>query len=331
MMMWSGAPGMYSVQELSEAGDSIRILQILIHEAFHALQPYILGGLCGSFGIPGGSTEGAQNKYILEIAALTTAWNSTGEERLAAINDALYMRNSRRQIYDKATYENRLEVMEGLAIYTDMMLTLSPDEIGAKIGSWAESLISLDVLVELQWGYFSGALYGFLLDEFCPDLRISINYAYTDLGQLLQEATGITQITAPRDLELYEYSHIAATTRVRVAEHEKRVQAAIYAMEQPSIRLNVRDDHGFEFSDGISLPDGRWILTAAVVTCRWGRLEVYDGNMIQNWLPQSSFHLSAPDFEVVDNLVYGIGWVLELEENWELYTDNNGFVVRQRR
>jgi len=279
-------------------------------------------------------TEGAQISYILEIAALVAAWNTTENERLESINDALYIRNARRQAYNTSVDENLLEVLEGLAMYTEIMLTLSYSEIKAEVNAWTEVLLGLEFRVEIAWGYFSGALYGLLLDEFNTDWRTDAIDAHTDLGRLLQEAAEISELAPPIDLERYGYANIVIITQSRIIEHERQVQAALDALTQPQIRLPVLPNYGQEIDDIIVLSSDNsdWIefvIRAGVLTCHWGRLEVEDGYLL-NVSRRGHFILSAPSFETVGNRIYGDGWVLELDDLWELYPEGDGFVTRQR-
>jgi hypothetical protein len=196
-------------------------LRLLFHYNFHAIQPQLHGG---SGVIPGNFidvfSEEGQNSFILELAALVDAFHSEGYMRLTAINDALYLRNARRYVYDTAAAENRLEIGEGLVTYTEIMLALSREEIGAEVSTFPHVLMDLSTPrnVTISWGYYTGILYALLLDEFEPKWRTrNIDINSTDLGQMLQNATGLTELVPPTDLERYGYAEISASTLARLA------------------------------------------------------------------------------------------------------------------
>ena len=200
--------------------DETEALRLLFHYAFHAIQPQVHG----STGvIPGTSidvsSEKGQNSLILEVAALVDAWHSEGYMRLTAINDALYIRNARRYVYNTADFENMFEIGEGLVFYTEIVLALSCEEIGAEVSHFPHRLMyhRVPMHVTITWGYLTGALYAFLLDELEPNWRTRNIDRSTDLGQLLQNAAGLTELVPPADLERYGYTEISASTLVRMA------------------------------------------------------------------------------------------------------------------
>jgi hypothetical protein len=201
--------------------DETRTLRTLFHYNFHAIQPQIHGNTGVMLGVSiDVFSEKGQNSFILEVAALVDALHSEGYMRLTAINDALYFRNARRYVYNTANAENMAEIGEGLVTYTELVLALSCEEICAKVSRFPHSLKDRSVphFVTIAWPYYSGVLYALLLDEFEPNWRAgNIVYRSTDLGQLLQNAAGLTELVPPADLERYGYTEISASTIARLA------------------------------------------------------------------------------------------------------------------
>lgn len=328
------------VERNAEQGEQY-VLAVLLHEGFHVTQPSIHRHSGFSAITGGSSTKGAQNYYVLEVAALVYAWHSTGEERLSAINDALHFRNSRRATY-RTLNETQIEIGEGLVVYTaELMLMLSREEISVEISSWVERMLDSDTSTEdtisLLWGYSSGAMYALLLDEFCADWRRGMIRSTTDLGQLLQYAAGIREVLPPTDPERFGYTQITTRIAERVAEFESRALAVLDAIAQPQIRLPVIVGYGRETGGIFILPErfrethyrvGTFMLTSGTVMCNWGRLELESGYAIVNW--GRDYMLSAPTFEVTGNRIYGDGWVLELNDGWRLYPMYFGYAVSQR-
>ncbi|MCL2426161.1 MAG: hypothetical protein FWD05_07470 [Oscillospiraceae bacterium] len=176
------------------------------HYVMHILQPEIMG-VDGS----GMQQSVARTNYILEITALVYAVNSSGNERAAAIHDALSIRNERRELYDTGANDNLITLSEGTAVYTELHMVFSRSEIDEVVKNWPLMLILQHRASQVAslYGYMAGALYGMLLDDFEVDWRYDI-WRDTDLGLLLQEALGITEfIPFDRiDLERYGYSVI---------------------------------------------------------------------------------------------------------------------------
>ena len=324
--------------------DEQSMVSVLVHEGFHIVQRRIHGHT-GFGSIINGHTEGAQNSYILEVTALLQAWQTTGQEQLANINDALYIRNARRLTY-LTQEENQLEIGEGLVQYTESVLVRSHEEIEEFLVYLIDRMKHMEIIeasgVALSWGYISGKLYGLLLDELCTVWRTGPIHRDTDLGQLLQEAAGLDNLTPPTDLERFGYSQIAAATRHRMAEFEGKMLAALEALAQPHIRIPVVEGYGV-VRDGIFIvpkyrveekgldinrdPNMRttldpFLLTSGIVECRWGRLYLESGHTHVQW--GRNYWLSAPSFEIVRNRVYGEGWMIELNDGWELDVLGNG-------
>ena len=214
---WSGRSwGMVTWQFMEKMYDGSEvILTVMAHEAFHALQPEMFG-IRGARGIPGASMC-TRIYFELEINALVKAFGSSGDERLSSIEHALSIRHHRRQNFATARDENLMEVSEGLAVYTvDLRLFLYRDRIEAVAASWPEMFknINSSSAVAIMFGYHSGALYALLLEDLGTDWKGYVN-PYTDLGQLLKEAVGITELAPLEEIDLtpYGYDEIAARLR----------------------------------------------------------------------------------------------------------------------
>jgi len=322
--------------------DEREMLSILVHEGFHVIQPQ-LHGHTGARMLENVESEDAQNKFVLELAALFAAWNNTGDKRLANINDALYFRNSRRQTY-QTRHENQLEIGEGLVVYTaDLMLIRSRDEFSDYLAYHVERIAN-DTMAQsafataLSWGYYSAPLYALLLDEFCTTWRTGEINRDTNLGLLLQTAVGIEELTPPTDMEQYGYTAITAATRERMVNLEMQILSALQALAQPQIRLTSMSGYGLEMDNVFFIPNGRvedarpgadvWMITSGILKCHWGRLDLDYGYLRNNL--SGDFRLSAPHFEVAENRIYGDGWTIELNDGWVLSQSpgGGGFVRR---
>jgi len=265
----------------------------------------------------------------LEVNALIRAFHTTDEEgRLLAIADALSIRALRRQVFDAATSENRLEITEGLALYTEWALNISSrNNLVDMFNSFAEGMVS-GVNLENSFGYLSGALYAFLLNELDVPWKDGLNDD-SDLGQILKEAMGITTVRdiSEIDLSLYGYEQI---------EHEESEWAEIqnYTLNRVMESIQNHPTLQFHWGDyehyGVAFNGSRFSFADLGTVFRgnveflgsFGRLYVRNGELI--------FHndgfvmVVADDMEIENNLVTARHWTLELNDDYEviLYYDN---------
>jgi len=166
------------------------ILMLVNHYIMHALQP----SLMRIDGAPMQATldeEGA-NSYRLEVDALITAIEAEGETRLALTQQALSIRQARRDTFGTTYAENRIKLSEGTAVYTEFLISFMGADGRAALlyhARWFQHLTD-PLSLAIQYGYTGGALYGLLLDAFEIEWRPYIN-VHSDLGQLLIDALGI--------------------------------------------------------------------------------------------------------------------------------------------
>jgi len=154
------------------------------HYVMHARQPALMG-------VYGGWRpavyDGIRENILLELDALLLALATDGEERLAAVRDALFIRQARREITGDYVNENLLKLSEGTAVYTQLLTTLSRQDSIMALANWTRDISDDDDLsVAISYGYIGGALYGLVLDAFEIEWRRQI-VADTDLGQILKE------------------------------------------------------------------------------------------------------------------------------------------------
>ena len=113
---------------------------MLTQFAFWAVQLQIFDFVGLGGGVRNDTSEKTQVYSILEMAALVAAWESYGSERVQAINDALYFRNSRRQNFSDnlIALERGGERGSGLSdiIYT---MKARPERLGLQLEALGKS------------------------------------------------------------------------------------------------------------------------------------------------------------------------------------------------
>ena len=164
--------------------------EVLIHELFHGVQPQL------GLRVPNPASEhldAQDGRYWmrLEWRALAQALRESGEQRTAALRDALAFRQARRAVYAGAADNERgSEITEGLASYTGTVVAApsASDAIASAIRrlTAAESEESF----VRTFAYTSGPAYGLLLDASSPGWTRRIR-GTDDLVTLLTTALAV--------------------------------------------------------------------------------------------------------------------------------------------
>ena len=332
----------------ANADNTELIVDVMLHELFHAKQPYIFEGWFGntSRNIHMRELE-ARISIRLEINALLTALHSTGDERLAAIHDALSIRAERRRLNVSAYFEENLyEIAEGTAVYTEAVL--GRNNLADRIALIERYMaVTGDYNIIDMFGYYSGALYALLLDEFDIEWRIGISWE-CDLGALLKDGIGFTEIIPFNeiDLERYGYAEIRLFEDAWVVEVERLSQEAWDALAGPLFLIDATGEFGqgedndvrvlflhglgvysyneFDYDDENIFflvgghNDERTIFYGNFTyAAEFGELEV-TGGFLMLWRAMWRHGIPAYNIEVDDNRITGTNWVLTLNEGFEL-------------
>jgi len=318
MMTWS------FVEDFSDGTDYVA--RIMAHEVFHAWQPELFEGPETWFSRAAFAymdTFDARVSVRLEINALKHALYSIGNERLAAINDALSIRaERRRRNFGAGANENVFEIAEGTATYTDIRLARS--DVAGILEVIEIYTRQFDYgRVRHLFGYITGALYGFLLDEFNSDWKIGLTWG-CDLGALLKEAAGIMELTpfAELDLELYGYTEIAAIEAEWAINYARLVQEAIEAFTGRTLRLDRRvgvigDDRDVNILHITELGMSATVIYGSFTfTFPGGKFTITDGFLLMGRLGGSEF--PAAGIEIDGNRITGQNWVLVLNDGYEV-------------
>src|SRR5688572_4225626 len=162
--------------------------QIILHGLFHRIQPEL--GLTPSDGFNEHlDTLDGRFWMQLEWRALRRAVESSGNDRVEAIADALGFRRERRRLFPGAAdNERRDEIREGLASYTGVAAWAdSPADARRAAASALAGGESQPAFVG-NFEAHSGPAYGVLLDDLLPGWRRQLR-STSDLGDLLASAT----------------------------------------------------------------------------------------------------------------------------------------------
>jgi len=197
--------------------------ELFLHELFHGVQPKL--GL-GAQALAPEHLDAMDGRYWLRLEwrALARALRESGEQRNAAVSDALAFRQTRRMLYPSAAENERgIEISEGLAAYTGT--AAAAESTAAAIAS------ALDILTAGETGesfvrtfaYMSGPAYGLLLDASSPEWRRKVR-STDDLGTILASALAIQPArNATASAARYAGDEIRAAEQQREQQRQERL------------------------------------------------------------------------------------------------------------
>jgi len=298
---------------------------LMMHESWHRVQEEIEFPLFNSSSDHLDSREG-RIWLQLEWRALREALIHREAERRKAIEDALIFRWYRRTLFTEVdSLERALEMSEGLAEYTGIKLSGTPDsELANYAAKQFEKAEGWETFVR-SFAYLSGPAYGVLLDESGASWRDNLR-PEDDLGTLLQESLSIT-IPSSLKAEAEKRSQNYGVNALRKAETErerhfqKRItecRARFRFVEGPVLILPFSlNNSSIDFKPTNLQPLGNFgtVYPTVRVASSWGILTVSNGALLtSDW---TTAYVPAPRDPNVRPLK-GDGWTLELDDAWRL-------------
>lgn len=324
-MEWSGTRWTQVMWPLP--GDPGRRGVLLAHELFHNLQPGLRIGL--KHGGDNAHLAGFEGRYWLQLEwrALARALQAgdDGEGREAVLDALAFRAERQRSFPDAKGNEDALELNEGLAEYTGVMLA------GTNAAERrAAALHDLDVHVAdasfvRSFAYATGPAYGILLDRYRPGWREELGGDEdASLSDLLAGVVGFRRDDAARRVAatapVYDEAQAlrSAETLREQARLEQLARNRKRFVDGPVLVLALALDRvGVEFDPRVLQPldDVGTVYPALRVTDDWGILEADGGALMKkDW---SAVVVNAPVAGEAPAL-HGDGWTLALSPGWKL-------------
>jgi hypothetical protein len=325
---------LFAMATLPAEEDEYRIKNRAIHSLFHCFQES-QGIIFSNFNISIMDEKEARLWIKLEWKALRKALNSQGDERLLAIRDALIFRGSNRELYQKyANDENRFETYEGLATFTYTLLcTNSPQEYKTRLFENLDRNYSMQSYAR-SFGIIHGALYASLLNEKGFDF-LKIQTDNYDLGKSVKELYNVELPAICRDVAgslavNYEIETINKEEEKRLADIKESVhkQVSIFT-EKPVVFLELESPYfDFEPEDINPLDTLGTLYNSIRISDNWGKLTVDKvGCLVSNNL--RFLRITAKGFKADKSHISGEGWLLILNNDWELVLVDQNYFVRK--
>ncbi len=300
---------------------------LIAHELFHRIQ--------GQHNIPpmqpmkGGDNshlDTMEGRYYLQLEwrALTRALQATTEvARRTAAMDAILFRAVRYQLFpDAAVQEQALEINEGLAEYTGVIIgnPTAEEQIEAALRDLA--VHTSDSTFVRSFAYATGPAYGLLLDRYVSGWRQLLPNGER-LDSLLQKGLSFhlsANIEAAAKERARQYDGNTLRTLETEREAKRQQIIALYrarfvdgaVLIIPLQHMNVQ----FDPRNLQPLGDVGTVYPNMRITDDWGVLEVANGALLKsNW---KSVVVTAPESE---NSLKGDGWTLELKPGWKIVSE----------
>jgi len=328
---WDGKRWTMVMKPLPE--DQIDRNTLIIHELYHGIQPAIgFDHISEPSNIHLDTYEG-RVLLRLELAALLKALESKGNTRKMHLTHAFIFRLSRHAEFEVGMSENDLEINEGLAEYTGIML-------GGRNDSQLEAYFKRNIdnfnhqrSFVRTFAYHTIPLYGYLLAQKQPNWHSAITSS-TDLTQLLLENFDIQlpqRYAWDQLASQYDYNYEEISTAEKNIAHERQVEKENYKhmlVDSPTLALFFEKmNMAFDYRILIPLGDAGTIYPKITVNDTWGELVVEQGALIPpDW---SSILVSQPT-SIDEEWVQGEGWKLRLNDGWQVIADQNQYkLIRQ--
>jgi hypothetical protein len=333
-VMYGGT--LFAMVPLPAEEDEFRIRSRAVHVLFHVHQK-LNGSEYVTFNQRNMDENEARLWIKLEWKALKKALNSTGEERLMSIRDALVFRGSNRELYQKyAADEDHFETYEGFASFTYIKLcTGSDEEFTSRLMETLDRIYAMSSYAR-SYGSIHGALYAALLYDAGYDLKtLSVNS--TDLGYITKELYNIELPEICRDVAgslalNYELAVINKEEEERRLNIQKRLHSLTSTFtEKPVVYLELESPYfDFEPEDIHPVDSLGTLYTAMRVSDSWGKLTVDKGGCLvsRNY---KFLRITAKGHKTEKNRISGEGWNLILNEGWELTEVKQNYFLRKAK
>jgi hypothetical protein len=325
---------LFGVVSLPAQEDDYRIKTRAIRSFYHCFQKSV-GLTPVDYNTKHMDDKNARLWLKLEWRALRNAINYDGETRLLALRDALIFKGARQELYPRYRIdENRFEDYEGLATFTSF--TLCEDTVGE---SKRKLIEYLDRAYTYQsygrnYGFIHGALYAFLAHEKGFDFK-TISSDTTDLGHIVKTLYKIQLPEICRDVAgslalSYDIESIYKEEDQRLADIKKRIHDEVsYFTEKPIVYLELESPYfDFEPEDIRSLDTLGTIYATMRVSDNWGKLTVDKGGCLVSY-NFKYLRITAKNIKENKNHIYGEGWNLLLNNDWEMVKVEQNYFIRK--
>ena len=313
--------------------DKIARNNLVIHELFHRIQPEI--GFDNLQEQSNRHLDTYEGRVLLklELQALKKALASDNESsKRLHLKNTLTFRNKRQSSIENQNAENSLEINEGLAEYTAIMLSGRNDkQMISHLTNNVNQFYENPTFVR-SFAYQTTPIYGYLLSKETNNWQREISKE-TNLTDFFVKSFDIDtttertfdQIAQEND---YDYKKIKEAEKIR--ENERQAKIAEYKqmfLKDPTLKLYFENMNiSFDPRNITPLENIGTVYPNLRVTDNFGILTVEDGALLSSdW---SNVIVTAPT-EISENIVKGNGWTLELTKGWKVEKIEDKFELKK--
>lgn len=312
--------------------EAIRQQSLTIHELFHQLQPKI------GFGNLKETDNGHMDTYDgrfwvkLELEALEAALKANNSKQTKThISHALLFRNKRHQDSLIQNAENELELNEGLAEYTGLMLSgASPAEITEMLIAKKQRFFEAPSFVR-SFPYLTIPFYGYLLSKRDPKWQLDIT-AETNLTAYFMKRFEIPTSALEKNWHVsnktYDSESIHLMEQERAVAKKKQLEDLKKRfVENPTLTLPFQQMNiSFNPNTLVPLAGYGTVYATLTITDVWGLVDAKQGAMVKtNW---SGVTLSEPH-SITMETVTGEGWSLQLNLGFKVVKSESGYLLKK--
>src|SRR3954447_5248542 len=289
---------------------------MFLHESFHIVQRQPLALGVATTSAEQLDTEDGRYWLRLEWHALARALRDSGEARTLAIRDALAFRKARYARFpDKVETERALDINEGLASYTGIVLAApSRADAIARAVDELKGQESGESYVRTA-AYASGPAYGLLLDAASPGWTRTVRSS-DDLAVLLMRALGVQPVTdVAAAATRYAGAELRAAEEQRAQQRQSRIAELRRRFVDGPVFLMPGGGRGFSDSHGaVVIPDvGTIYFGEYHMTGPWGALDADKGVLVST--DGRTRRLPAP-VRGDGMTLSGDGWTFKAAPGW---------------
>ncbi|MEM7484190.1 MAG: hypothetical protein AAF348_03185 [Bacteroidota bacterium] len=308
-------------------------INLITHELFHGIQPKI--GFNGLKEKSNQHLDGYHGRLLLklELEALIQAINAEGEHRKKHIKNALKFRKTRHISGELEEAENSLELNEGLAEYTGVMLSdRSSEDLKIHFRNRINQFYKNGTFVR-SFAYETVPMYGHLLSKSKEKWHLDITKS-TNLTDYFEDAFSVKNDTivsfeSIAKIHQYDFEKIKEEEKLR---EQKRLEVITnyknIFLNKPTLKLVFENMKiSFDPRNIVPVDNIGTVYPTLRITDNWGVLTVdNDAFLSSDW----KYVLVTEPNKVNDSMVSGTGWRLELKDSWRLEKIGDTYKLKKK-
>jgi hypothetical protein len=330
---WNGKK--WAMMQIPLPKDAFEYEKFILHEMFHVLQPQLRFDSLYQMLCEHLDKEEGAILLRLELQALLKALEQSNnkDSMYKHITNALSFRNGRYALYSEAKeYENSIEINEGIAEYTALMMTqrYSPNKLNDKklLNYFRNRITAFEQGGSFvrRFAYEAIPLYGYLIQMDVSDWHQKVTKETNLIDYFMQIIKGNVHEEWKTLAAPYNYKDIAKEEHARFAQRDavkNAVTEKFFCANHVEIPLIK---YTYSFGNFMVLDSIGEFHNHVVVIDSWGKVEASNGAILDKGNRKV---LLSPVMKTENNIITGDGWELYLNDGWVM-TEQQGWMEVQK-